>query len=78
MRYASTGGYHLVWPRDCVEAGLALLGVGQIDDARSMLSYLIAIENQDGSWNQNCFPDGRPFWVGIQLDEVGFPSVRFY
>src|SRR5262245_49865697 len=20
------GGYHLVWPRDCVEAGLALLG----------------------------------------------------
>src|SRR5262249_1442656 len=31
----SIGGYHLVWPRDCVEAGLALLGVGQIDDARS-------------------------------------------
>jgi glucoamylase len=69
------GGYHLVWPRDCVEAGLALLGVGQIDDARSMLSYLIAIQNQDGSWNQNCFPDGRPFWGGIQLDEVGFPII---
>ena len=69
------GGYHLVWPRDCVEAGLALLGVGQVDDARSMLSYLIAIQNQDGSWNQNCFPDGRPFWGGIQLDEVGFPIV---
>ena len=69
------GGYHLVWPRDCVEAGLALLGAGKIDDARSMLSYLIAIQNQDGSWNQNCFPDGRPFWVGIQLDEVGFPVI---
>jgi glucoamylase len=69
------GGYHLVWPRDCVEAGLALLGIGQIDDARSMLSYLIAIQNEDGSWNQNCFPDGRPFWGGIQLDEVGFPIV---
>jgi glucoamylase len=69
------GGYHLVWPRDCVEAGLALLGIGQIDDARSMLSYLIAIQNGDGSWNQNCFPDGRPFWGGIQLDEVGFPIV---
>src|SRR5262249_12962866 len=37
--------------------------------------YLIAIQNQDGSWNQNCFPDGRPFWVGIQLDEVGFPII---
>jgi glucoamylase len=69
------GGYHLVWPRDCVEAGLALLGTGQIDDARSMLSYLIAIQNGDGSWNQNCFPDGRPFWGGIQLDEAGFPIV---
>jgi glucoamylase len=69
------GGYHLVWPRDCVEAGLALLGIGQIDDARSMLSYLVAIQNGDGSWNQNCFPDGRPFWGGIQLDEVGFPVV---
>ena len=56
----SIGGYHLVWPRDCVEAGLALLGVGQIDDARSMLSYLIAIQNQDGSWNQNCFPRRSP------------------
>jgi glucoamylase len=69
------GGYHLVWPRDCVEAGIALLGVGQVDDARSMLSYLIAIQNQDGSWNQNCFPDGRPFWGGIQLDEVAFPII---
>jgi glucoamylase len=40
-----------------------------------MLSYLIAIQNQDGSWNQNCFPDGRPFWGGIQLDEVAFPII---
>jgi glucoamylase len=71
----SLGGYHLVWARDCVEAGFALLGVGQVDDARSMLSYLIAIQNGDGSWNQNCFPDGRPFWTGIQLDEVGFPII---
>src|SRR5262249_36075702 len=69
------GGYHLVWPRDCVAPRLALLGVGQFDDARSMMSYLIAIQNQDGSWNQNRFPDGRPFWGGIQLDEVGFPIV---
>ena len=25
--------------------------------------------------NQNSFPDGRPYWTGIQLDEVGFPIV---
>jgi len=71
----NSGGYHLVWARDCVEAGLALLGVGQVDDARSMLSYLVAIQQADGSWPQNCFPDGRPFWTGIQLDEVGFPII---
>jgi glucoamylase len=71
----ASGGYHLVWARDCVEAGLALLGVGQVEDARSMLSYLVAIQKSDGSWPQNCFPDGRPFWTGIQLDEVGFPII---
>jgi glucoamylase len=71
----SSGGYHLVWPRDCVEAGLALLAVGQVDDARAMLSYLISIQTADGRWNQNGFPDGRPFWTGIQLDEVAFPVI---
>jgi glucoamylase len=69
------GGYHLVWARDCVEAGLALLAVGQVDDARAMLSYLVATQNADGGWNQNYFPDGRPFWRGIQLDEVAFPIL---
>ncbi|HEV8027929.1 MAG TPA: glycoside hydrolase family 15 protein [Stellaceae bacterium] len=71
----TSGGYHLVWARDCVEAGLALLAVGQVDDARSMLCYLVAIQNADGSWPQNCFPDGHPFWTGIQLDEVAFPII---
>jgi len=71
----SSGGYHLVWVRDCVEAGLALFAVGHADDARRMLSYLIAIQNADGCWNQNSFPDGRPFWTGVQLDEVGFPVI---
>src|SRR5262249_36382293 len=71
----SIGGYHLVWPRDFVEAGLALLGVGQIYDARSMLSYLVAIQNPPGSWNQKCFRDRRPFLLGIQLDEVGSPII---
>lgn len=69
----SSGGYHLVWVRDCVESGLALLAAGQIEDAHAMLTYLIATQNADGSWFQNFFPDGKPFWTGVQLDEVGFP-----
>jgi glucoamylase len=71
----SEGGYHLVWTRDAVEAGFALLAVGQVEDARHMLSYAIATQQPDGGWAQNSFPDGRPFWTGVQLDEVAFPVL---
>jgi glucoamylase len=69
------GGYHLVWMRNAVEAGLALLAAGQIADARRMLAYAMATQRPDGGWSQNGFPDGRPFWTGIQLDGVGFPIL---
>lgn len=68
-------GYHLVWARDAVETGLALLAIGDVDGARRMLTYLAATQRPDGSWSQNFYPDGRPFWTSIQLDEVGFPIV---
>src|SRR3546814_524636 len=71
----SSGGYHLVWTRDAVEAGLALLAVGRTDDAGRMLGYVIATQQPDGGWSQNSFPDGRPFWTGVQLDQVGFPIL---
>ena len=71
----SSGGYHLIWTRDAVEAGLALAAVGKIGSARQMLSYLIATQHEDGGWSQNYFPDGTPFWSGIQLDEVCFPIL---
>ncbi|MGH8118663.1 MAG: glycoside hydrolase family 15 protein [Rhodanobacteraceae bacterium] len=69
------GGYHLVWPRDAVEAGFALLACGKHQDARAMLGYLIATQQQDGHWLQNNFSDGRPFWTGIQLDEAALPVL---
>jgi len=69
------GGYHLVWPRDAVETGMALLAAGQVEDARRMLAYLVATQRADGHWSQNMFPDGRAFWTGVQLDEVGFPLL---
>lgn len=71
----SSGGYHLVWTRDAAEVGLAFLVVGAIEDARHMLSYFEATQRDDGGWCQNMFPDGRPFWAGVQLDEVGFPVL---
>lgn len=69
------GGYHLVWPRDAVEAGFAFLACGQHQEARAMLGYLIAIQQPDGHWLQNNFGDGRPFWTGIQLDESALPVL---
>ncbi len=69
------GGYHLVWPRDAVEAGFGLLAAGEIEDAGRLLAYLAATQNADGGWCQNFFPSGRPHWTGVQLDEVGFPIL---
>ncbi|MCY0884723.1 MAG: glycoside hydrolase family 15 protein, partial [Firmicutes bacterium] len=69
------GGYHLVWPRDAAEVGFALLASGLTEDARRMLAYLIARQQRDGSWPQNFFLDGTPYWTGIQLDETAFPVL---
>lgn len=69
------GGYHLVWTRDALEAGQALLAAGQQGDARRLLAYLAATQREDGHWPQNMGPDGARFWPGIQLDEVGAPIL---
>jgi glucoamylase len=71
----SPGGYHLVWTRDAVESGFGLLAVGQREDAERLLAYLASTQLPDGRWAQNFYPDGRPFWAGVQLDEVGFPIL---
>jgi glucoamylase len=69
------GGYHLVWPRDLVESAGALLALGQVDEARAILRYLIATQNEDGHWAQNQWLGGKPFWGGMQLDETAFPVL---
>ncbi|ODA68106.1 Glucoamylase precursor [Methyloligella halotolerans] len=69
------GGYHLVWPRDATLAAFALLAANQVEDARRMLAHMIGVQQPDGHWTQNYFPDGVPFWTGIQLDEAAFPVM---
>ena len=69
------GGYHLVWPRDLVQCATALLALGAKHEARETLCYLIATQRDDGSWNQNQWLDGTPYWQGIQLDETAFPVL---
>jgi glucoamylase len=71
----SRGGYHLVWPRDLVETAGALVAMENFEEARDVLRYLIATQQDDGHWLQNQWLGGKPFWSGEQLDETGFPIL---
>ncbi len=69
------GGYHLVWPRDLVEAAGGLLAAGASTDARRVLEYLRVTQDPDGHWPQNMWHAGTPYWDGIQMDETGLPIL---
>ncbi|MGB0083008.1 MAG: glycoside hydrolase family 15 protein [Terracidiphilus sp.] len=69
------GGYHLVWTRDMVQTATALLACGRIETARRALVYLGCTQLPDGSFAQNFWIDGTPYWTGKQLDEVAFPLI---
>jgi glucoamylase len=71
------GGYHLVWTRDLVETAGGLLAAGANEEAKSVLDYLVASQEEDGHWVQNSWLDGRPYWYGIQLDETAFPVLLY-
>ncbi len=69
------GGYHLVWTRDMVQSATALVAAGRLETARRALTYLACTQRPDGSFSQNFWINGNPYWSGIQLDEVAFPII---
>ncbi|MCB9853650.1 MAG: glucan 1,4-alpha-glucosidase [Phycisphaerales bacterium] len=69
------GGYHLIWPRDHVEAAGGFLAIGAHDDALRAIQYLQSTQESDGHWPQNMWLDGRPYWNGVQMDETAFPIL---
>ena len=69
------GGYHLVWTRDMVQTASALLACGRSETALRALVYLACTQKPDGGFAQNFWVDGRPYWSGVQLDEVAFPII---
>lgn len=69
------GGYHLVWPRDLFQSATGALAAGDKRLPARVLRYLASIQFADGGMPQNCWVDGRPYWSGIQLDEVAFPIM---
>jgi glucoamylase len=69
------GGYHLVWPRDLVEAAGGLLAAGAHGAARRVLRFLEVTQEADGHWPQCMWLDGAPYWTGLQLDETALPIL---
>jgi glucoamylase len=73
------GGYHLVWSRDLYQVATAFLAMGDREAADRALSYLFTVQQKkDGSFPQNSWLDGRPFWDSLQMDEVAFPLILAY
>jgi glucoamylase len=69
------GGYHLVWPRDLFQCAGGFLALGAEREARDSLRYLMATQAEDGHWHQCQWIGGKPYWYGIQLDEVAVPVL---
>jgi hypothetical protein len=70
------GGYHLVWSRDLYEVASSLAAIGDTETVKRALDYLDHTQQYpDGSFPQNSWIDGTPYWKGLQLDEVAYPII---
>ncbi len=70
------GGYHLVWARDLYEVATAFLAMGDRKAAERALNYLFETQQKsDGSFPQNSWLDGKPYWPSLQMDEVSYPII---
>lgn len=71
----NVGGYHLIWPRDQVQAAFAFLAANDIESAREVLLFLMCTQEKDGHWNQCMWGEGDCYWKGIQMDETALPIL---
>jgi glucoamylase len=72
----TVGGYHLIWARDLYEVATALMAAGDRAAAERALHYLLTVQQKpDGSFPQNSWLDGRPYWTALQMDETSYPVI---
>jgi len=72
----TVGGYHLVWARDLYEVATGLWAAGDRAAAERALNYLLTVQQKsDGSYPQNSWLDGKPYWTALQMDEVSYPLI---
>ena len=47
--------------------------------AERALDFLLKVQQKpDGSFPQNSWLDGKPFWGSLQMDEVAYPLIMAY
>jgi glucoamylase len=55
------------------------MALGDEAAAVRALDFLFRVQQKpDGSFPQNSFLDGKPFWGSLQLDEVAYPLILAY
>ena len=69
------GGYHLAWTRDLVQSGSALIAAQKFSTPLRSLLWLTATQHPNGSFPQNSWLDGTPYWENMQLDEMAAPLL---
>ncbi len=75
----NVGGYHLVWSRDLYQVFTAYMALGDKAAAERALNFLLKVQQKpDGSFPQNSWLDGKPFWGSLQMDEVAYPLIMAY
>ncbi|HTK27044.1 MAG TPA: glycoside hydrolase family 15 protein, partial [Pyrinomonadaceae bacterium] len=75
----NVGGYHLVWARDLYQVATAYMAWGDKAAAERALDFLFNVQQKpDGSFPQNSWLDGKPFWGSLQMDEVAYPLILAY
>lgn len=92
-RWKKVGGYHLIWPRDLYQMATTWMAVGDMPSARAAFRRLRTAQlttldgswefgfrrhSRDGSFMQNFWIDGAPYWQGLQMDETAFPLLLTY
>lgn len=72
-RFAESGGYGFVWPRDLAYVVLGLLAAGRADAAAAALRWLAWTQAPEGLWLQRYWTTGEPApsWGLHQIDETG-------
>jgi glucoamylase len=69
------GGYHVLWPRDLVEAAMGKLACGDAEAVCRALFYLACTQEKEGNWCQNMWLDGTVHWGAEQMDGIAMPIL---